>query len=96
MTAASMISQRKFQSDYQRKIGYMYEKSTENKTCYLFNEKIYRIGILYSCLLYTSVHLMDPVLMDLSALKNLICIYIQILTALRSSRGMREETVWQD
>ena len=37
-----------------------------------------------------------PVLMDLSALKNLICIYIQILTALRSSRGMREETVWQD
>ena len=48
MTAASMISQRKFQSDYQRKIGYMYEKSTENKTCYLFNEKVYRLGILYS------------------------------------------------
>ena len=33
---------------------------------------------------------------DLSVLKNQICIYIQILTALQSSRGMREETAWQD
>ena len=55
MTAASMISQRKFQSDYQRKIAYMYEKSTENKTCYLFNEKNYRISIIFGtiyCFLY--------------------------------------------
>ena len=34
--------------------------------------------------------------MDLFVLKNQICIYIQILTALQSSRGMREETAQQD
>ena len=37
-------------SPQKRKIGYMYEKSTENKTCYLFNEKVYRLSILYSIL----------------------------------------------
>ena len=37
-------------SPQKRKIGYMYQKSTENKTCYLFNEKVYRLSILYSIL----------------------------------------------
>ena len=42
-------------SPQKRKIGYMYEKSTENKTCYLFNEKVYRLSILYSILFVYSI-----------------------------------------
>ena len=38
----------------------------------------------------------DPVLMDLSALKNLICICILIMTHLKSFRGVRSRERSQD
>ena len=50
------------------------------------------IRLLFSDLFGT----MKNVAITARQLENQICIYIQILTALQSSRGMREETAWQD